>query len=300
MGQDANEKIQLLKRISELEEEVREREKDLAHFRSELAGANEKLKSLISKLTAELKMAHAIQKTLVPTELPHIPGVELSSKFVPSLISGGDYLDIFEHQDRFRFGVVVASSSGHGMSALFLSVLLKLTGQLEARKGAEPQAVLTKITQEMVPHVEGEATADIFYGVMDRRSYELSFVRAGDVQVFWHGHKDNEVKILTSKSAPIGKNFKAKFKTENLSLDAKDRVLICTRGVTECQNAKGEAFGAERLVQILLEDPARGVHELRNRIFYQLQKFCEGKEPARDQTVLVLEVKERIIRLAKP
>ena len=94
----------LQSRISELEAELADRERDLTVFREELARANSQLERFIKQISQELKMASLIQKALVPTEFPNIPGFEFSTKFVPSVISGGDYFDIFEHEDKFRFG----------------------------------------------------------------------------------------------------------------------------------------------------------------------------------------------------
>ena len=129
-------------KIAQLEREVKDREADLARFRDELIKANRRLEQMIEAFNHELKIAHAIQRTIVPTEFPNIPGFEFSTKFMPSSKSGGDYFDFFEHQDKFRFGVVLSSSSAYGMSALLLSVLLKMTGKLEARKGVEPHQVV--------------------------------------------------------------------------------------------------------------------------------------------------------------
>src|SRR6186997_1220445 len=106
MSENTPTREQLLLRISELEQEVKERQADLRRFREELGKANQKLEGLIGQLHTEVKLAHVIQKALVPTEFPHINGFEFSTKFVPSSISGGDYFDIFEHEDRFRFGVI--------------------------------------------------------------------------------------------------------------------------------------------------------------------------------------------------
>ena len=87
-------------------------------------------RSLIAHLHGELKLAHVIQKALVPTEFPHISGFEFSTKFVPSSISGGDYFDIFEHQDKMKFGILLADSSGYQFSALFLSTLIQFSSRM--------------------------------------------------------------------------------------------------------------------------------------------------------------------------
>lgn len=290
---------ELLKRIAELEKELAERDRDLGRFRSELGKANERLESLISQLQVELKTAHVIQKALVPTELPHIPGFEFSSKFVPSFVTGGDYFDIFEHEDRLRFGLILASSSGHAMSALLLSVLLKLTSQMEARKGADPHTVLMKMAQELVPNIPENSSADVFYAMIDRRSFEMSYTKVGEVITLFQNYTTGEIQPLEAQAEAYQASFNSKLKSKSIALNPRDRLIFCTRGVTEAKNLKGESFGIERVIKSILEAPKLGVHELRNHLLYAVQKFTSTVEPSRDCTILVVEVKDRVIKLAK-
>lgn len=294
-----NDKNRLQERIRELEGEVQDREKDLARYRDELLKANRKIEKLIEGFRHEIKLAHAIQKTLVPTEFPHISGFEFSTKFIPSALSGGDYFDIFEHEDKFRFGVVLSSASGHGLSALFLSVLLKMTGQLESRKGSEPHSVVGTMAQEMMPNMEPGAESDLFYALIDRRNFEMRFVRLGSVIGLLQIASTGEVQLLESSTGPIASEFTAPKSSHKVYLNPRDRVVLCTRGLTEVKNLDGESFGVERVMRGLLSGPKRGVHELRNHLLYEVQKFAQGQELARDVTVLVLEVKDKVIKLAK-
>jgi sigma-B regulation protein RsbU (phosphoserine phosphatase) len=289
----------LLSRIAELEVELKEREADLKRFRDELSKANSRLETLINQLDGELKMAHSIQKLMVPTEFPHINGFEFSTKFVPSHIAGGDYFDIFEHDDRFRFGVIVASSSGHTMSALLLSVLLRMTGQLEARKGSEPHQVLKEMALQLNENLTEVDSADIFYSLIDRRNFDMRFIKAGELVALHHSYVANEVKALDSGLGPMTKTFAPPLQSGSLLLNPRDRLVLCTRGVIEAVNSQGEKYGMERVTRSFLNGPKRGVHELRNHILYEVQKFSGSKEPSRDQTIVVLEVKDKVIKLAK-
>lgn len=290
---------QLQERITELEQEVLERQEDLRRFREELGKANQKLEGLISHLHAELKLAHVIQKALVPTEFPHISGFEFSTKFVPSTISGGDYFDIFEHEDRFRFGIIVSSASGHSMSALLLGVLLKMTGQLEARKGSDPHIVLQDMHEQLAENLGEDDRADIFYALIDRRNFEMKYMRAGDVIVLHQSFSTGEVQVLDSGLGPMSREFVAPAKSGSLFLNPRDRMVLCTRGVIEARNPEGESYGMERVTRSFLSGPKRGVHELRNHILYEVQRFAQGSESIRDQTLVVLEVKDKVIKLAK-
>ena len=295
----ADEIAQLKEKIRELELEVEEREKDIATFRKELVSANRKLESMIGELNHELKIVHAMQRQIVPTEIPNIPGFEFSMKFMPSHHRGGDYFDVFEHEDRSQFGIIVASSSGHMMSALLLSVLLKMTGRLEAKKGAEPHLIMKMIADELMPNIDANDSADIFYGLFDRRTFALTYCRAGDVTAMMQDYSSNELKLLKSKTGPLSKGSSLDFETQSVALNPRDKLIFCTKGLVESRNLDGEEFGQDRLFKSILEYSSRGVHELRNQLFFQVHKFTNGQEPLRDRTVLVAEVKDRVIKLAK-
>ncbi|USN46542.1 MAG: SpoIIE family protein phosphatase [Pseudobdellovibrionaceae bacterium] len=290
---------ELKARISQLEKEVSHREQDLKVFREELAVANQQLEKLIAGIQHDLKLSQAIQKALVPTELPNIQGIEFSSKFVPSPVKGGDYFDIFEHEDRAKFGMIVAGSSGHAMSALLLSVLLKLTGQMEARKGSEPHVVVQLMVNELAPHIEVGESADVFYGMFNRRDFVLSYCRVGEVVALVQEYGSGELKALTTVGGPIEKGFNAALESATVALNPRDRLIFCTPGVVNATNLQGEPFGQDRLFKAILNAPERGVHELRNEVLYQVQNYLGGQAPPRDLTVVVAEVKDRVIKLAK-
>ena len=289
----------LEQRIKDLELELSERERDLAIFRNELTKANQQLEKFITQIAQELQMAHLIQKALVPTEFPNIPGFEFSTKFIPSSISGGDYFDVFEHDDRFRFGIVLANSSGYTMSALFLSVLLKMTGQIEARRGSPPDKILDLMAKELVPNIQNNDLANVLYAVIDRRSFEMQISGVGRYNALLLSYGDNRLQRLENGVPPFQKGFKDSFKMTTVSLNPRDRLVLCTEGLIRAQNLKGEQFGEERLYKTVLAAPRLGVHELRNEILYQVEKFAQGKEPPQDMTLIVTEVKDRVIKLAK-
>lgn len=290
---------QLLARVAELEEEVRERQADLTRFREELGRANQRLEKLIAQLSQEVKLVHVVQKILMPTEFPNISGFEFSTKFVPSHVSGGDYFDIFEHQDRFRFGIIVSSASGHAMSALLLGVLLKMTGQIEAKRGSDPHQVLLDMNEQLKESMTADDQADIFYALVDRRNFEMKYVRAGNVIALHQNAATGEVQALDSGLGPLSADFVSPPSSGVVSLNPRDRVVLCTRGVIEARNTKGEAYGMERVTRSFLTGPKRGVHELRNHILYEVSKFSQGTEPVRDQTLVILEIKDKVIKLAK-
>ncbi len=287
-------------KIRQLTLEVKEREKELFDFRNELSSINAQLEKFISQMSSQLKMASLIQRALVPTEIPTISGFEFSTKFVASAIAGSDYFDIFEMEDKLKFGVLIASSSGHGMASLFLSVLLKLATQLEARKGLEADQVLKKMNEEVQDKVNEAQAAQVFYAVLDRRDFSMNYSLSGDVLAYVYKHDLDKFVVLDSTQGPLGiKGSKIKFKKESLILDPRDRLIVVSCGLPKVQNKKGEAFGEKRLLKYLVDSSSKSCHEVRNEILFQAKQFAQGTEYPQDLSVVVMRVKDKIVRLKK-
>ncbi len=289
----------LEKKIIELEKELALKEQDLLRYKSELTKANKTLEKMIQQVSHELKTAHLIQKVLVPTEYPNMTGVEFSTKFIPGFKKGGNYFDIFEHEDKLKFGILLSNSSGYAMSALFLSVLLKLAGQMEARKGLPPDKVIDAMAKEIQIQMQDQDQTNIFYGVIDRRSFQMDLCQVGDNVVIIINGETGKLKILEPKNAALSKKFNEPIQLQSIYLNPKDRLVICSQGLLKASDISGESFGLDKLTNSILKAPASGVHELRNEILYQIEKFTENNENAEDITLIVTEVKEKVLKLAK-
>ncbi len=279
----------LLDRLQKLEKELKAREQDVNRYKSELMDANRRIESMIEGFERDLQIAHSIQKSLVPTVFPHISGFEFSTKFLPSYVMGGDYFDIFELKDKLLFGVLMASCSGHGLTAMLLSVLLKLTSQLEAKQEGDPQSILQRILKELKSEDLDEPAADdsvdLFYGRVDRRHLQFQYARTGVTYAFHLSAEKGQVQKLESDKGAI-------------SLEPKDRLVLCSRGVVEAKNSKDEIFGTERLIRSFLSGPDQGVHELRNHIVVDVKSHLGSQELGRDASLIVLEVQEKVLKLA--
>lgn len=298
MTEESKNEAFLKKQIQELKAELHLKEAEISKYRLEVDRANEELERIISDLTQELKLAGKIQKLLTPTEIPNIPGVEFSTKFMAGTKSGGDYFDIFELHDKLKFGILLSSCSGYSMSALFLSVLMKYTAQMEARKGLAPDAVIQLLASEIVPQIQKNETASIFYGVVDRRNYELNYCCVGTIGGILQTQGKDHVSWLEPSAGPLKKDFSEKPLAHALSLGPRDRFILCTEGVWFAQS-HDQNFGKERLITAIKSQQKATVHDLRNEILFQVEQFTGLKDPDRDQTVIVTEVKDRVIKLAK-
>jgi phosphoserine phosphatase RsbU/P len=274
-------------KIRDLEDQLENKQQEILRYKNEIQRMNSTLESLISQLSQELKWVGLIQKALSPVQLPNIPGFEFSSKFVPGNKSGGDYFDIFEHEDRLKFGILVSASSGYSMSALFLSVLMKLSSKIESKKGSTPSQAIELLRAEMQPNLKDADRADLLYGFVDRRSFEFKFCSIGQFHAYHQIHGQDKIVRLESCGEGLSNQQQTKLLDNSIQLNSKDRLIFATSGV---------GLSPEAFKNTILRAPRSGVHELRNEILIQAEKL--SPEFARDATVIVVEVNDRVIKLA--
>src|SRR6185312_11265436 len=101
--------------------------------------------------------------------------------------------------------VLMSHSKGHAMASLFLSVLLKLTSQLEARKGNDPAQVLKKMNDEILEKLGAkEQSSDAFYALIDRRDLQLNYSMSGKMLAFLYKHDADKFVNLPPTQESLG------------------------------------------------------------------------------------------------
>ena len=106
------------------------------------------LAAALAALDRELQTVGEIQRSLLPRELPSIPGFELAAFYQTSARAGGDYYDFFPLDGTTGgcgWGLFIADVSGHGTPA---AVLMAITHAIaHAQPGTHtPPAVAARLT----------------------------------------------------------------------------------------------------------------------------------------------------------
>jgi sigma-B regulation protein RsbU (phosphoserine phosphatase) len=281
-----------------LKDHIRQIEAEMTAYRHEVSRLNDQLEKLILQIGHQLEVANSIQRVLVPTEIPTIPGFDFSNKFIASGKSGGDYFDIFELEDRFRFALLLSHASGHALSGLLLSILLKLMAETEARRGSTPDRMVDLIGKEVRPAMKETDAISFFYGIVDRRTLDLNYVLLGDAHAFlWSQATSVTTELLSTGAALSAQSTWEKSRT--IGLNSRDRIILLSPGVCHARSVDGEEFGAERIKAIVKSQKDITTHELRNEILFQVKQFQGTESWSQDVTVLVADVKDRVLKLTK-
>jgi serine phosphatase RsbU (regulator of sigma subunit) len=122
------------------------------------------VQSLLSR--AERAGAIELQRSLVPSALPAIPGVEMAARYRPGTESvGGDWYDVFRLPGG-EIGIVMGDVAGHGLPAAVVMGRMRSALRAYALETTDPAEVLRRLDRK-IHHFEPEATATVVYAVCD-------------------------------------------------------------------------------------------------------------------------------------
>ena len=114
----------------------------------------------IRMLTVEKAAAELLERSLMPSELPECPGLDLAARYVPAESAvGGDWYDVFVLPEG-ELWVVTGDVAGHGLRGAVIMGRVRSTLRAYALLGGTPSEVLT-LTDRKLEHFEPGALVTI-------------------------------------------------------------------------------------------------------------------------------------------
>jgi sigma-B regulation protein RsbU (phosphoserine phosphatase) len=128
----------------------------------------------------------------------------------------------------------------------------------------------------------------LFYAVLDAGGHTLTYVNAGhNPPVLLRGQ---EINMLDRSGIALGAVEETDYAETAVSLENGDAIVFYTDGVTEANNASGEMFGEQRLVNTIRANGGLPAGELMEKIKSEVIAFSNGVPQADDITMIVLKV----------
>lgn len=243
------------------------------------------------KLEAELELAQKVQKSLLPQQLPQIPGVQVAAFSQPAQIVGGDYFDFF----RFRngaHGFAIADVMGKGMPASLLMASLQASLRILAPEHDSPATVMQRLNALFAHNTQLIKFITIFLGSFDPQTRVLEYCNAGhNPPVLARKCGENfHFEWLKPTGAAIGLVESFNFGIAKIALQSGDMLLLYTDGLTEAMNAQDEEYGEQRLSAVLQSaydsSPQTVLHDLR----HALRNFTGTERLHDDFTMIAAKV----------
>ncbi|ATY12285.1 diguanylate phosphodiesterase [Amycolatopsis sp. AA4] len=200
--------------------------------------------------------AVALQRSLLPSRLPEIPGLEFAARYVPGAASGlgGDWYDLFPLPGD-RLGIVMGDVAGHGLDAAVIMGRLRSALRAYALDCDDPAEVLAKLDRKAV-HFEHGVMATVAYAVFDENQHRLQISLAGHLPPTLVS-PDRPAELLKAPAdPPIGLALSPHPRRVTTVDIGPDTVLaFCTDGLVERRDQLVDT-GLARLADVMrVEDP---------------------------------------------
>jgi len=275
-------------------ETIGSEEYDKEHQAKEIERRHKALVAAHELIQYDLDRARRIQRMFIPAyNLQPFPShVSFAHTFVPEMAVGGDYYDL-KKLDEDRIAILFADVSGHGMSAAFVTGLIKTTfefGRLHSRPPNEFVFDLNNVLERFTPT---ESFAAVIVAVYDKSKRVFTFSNAGHNPPPALLRRDGPQKVQTLMGAInllAGINPNVRYSLDKVELAPGDKLVFCTDGITDATNNRGEMFGVEGLGGVLEQGVTLSAAKLRDRILTAVVRHVDGAAQNDDQTILIMEV----------
>src|SRR3954449_1681105 len=135
--------------------------------------ANEK-----KRLDHDLEIARDIQRILLPSEAPAVPGFEISGINVAARQVSGDYFDYVDVGGD-KLGVAIADVSGKGVPASLIMAICRSVLRSQATKNPSPADVLKHVNRQLYPDIREDMFISMAYLILDSVNNRVTLARAG-------------------------------------------------------------------------------------------------------------------------
>jgi len=244
------------------------------------------------RLQAELEIAREVQSQLHPKALPGLGSLRLTSLCTPARMVSGDYYD-FQAVSDHRLVMAIGDVAGKGISAALLMATLQsaMRSQLRHCMEASPQPeistarLVANLNTQLHASTSPEKFATFFIGVYDDDSGLLHYTNAGHLPPVLFSRRGSE--RLEVNGMVVGAFPDVPYGESRLHLDKGDLLVCFTDGITEPENAYGEMYGEDRLIDLVRDNLHLPEAEIVNLIAESVQTWMGAQEQPDDMTLLL-------------
>jgi phosphoserine phosphatase RsbU/P len=204
----------------------------------------------------ERMAAASLQRSLIPTRLPTVAGLELAARYLPAYEGGvgGDWYDMFPLPDG-RVGVVVGDVAGRGLGAAVVMGRARSALRAYALEVSDPAVVLERLDRKL-RHFEAGHMITVLYCLLDLESGTVEISSAGHLlPILAGGGGSARAPVAAAVDPPLGVVAAASRRKTTITLAPGGMLALYTDGLVE---RRGEVLdlGVERLCGAINPDSA--------------------------------------------
>ena len=211
------------------------------------------------RLEQELRVARLIQQTLLPQELPALPGWQVAAYYQPAREVGGDFYDFLYFPDG-RMALLVADVTDKGVPAALVMATTRSMLRAVAERLILPGPVLERVNDLLCPDIPPNMFVTCLYALLDPATGRLQYANAGHDLPYRRradgADEASRVDELRATGMPLGLMPGMQYEEKEITLQAGESVFFYSDGLVEAHNPQREMFGFPRLKSLMADHRA--------------------------------------------
>ncbi|MGH2715389.1 MAG: SpoIIE family protein phosphatase [Thermoleophilaceae bacterium] len=241
--------------------------------------------------TERAYIARTLQQSLLPSELPDIPGIEAAARFRPTGEGnevGGDFYDLFETGGR-GWTVVMGDVCGKGPDAAAVTALARYTLRAAAMRERLPSRSLRLLNEALLRQREDRRFCTVAYAYLEAHEGGVRIgVASGGHPLPMLVRSNGTVELVGEPGTLLGVLPDPNLEDRSLALSPGDALVFYTDGVIEGRGAK-VLLDEDGLRELLAGCAGAGADAIAARVEDAAVAAQDGS-PRDDIAVLVLRV----------
>jgi len=250
-----------------------------------------KQKQYLNSMRQDLDMAASIQKKMLPQRFPAFPDRKEFSIYAEMHSArevGGDFYDYFLLDDN-RLAFLIGDVSGKGMPAAIYMAISRTMLKSTALQSEGPAECLSIVNRMLIPESDLTTFVTAFYSILDIHTGVVTYCNGGHNLPLWV-KQDGSIRTLENTDGLLlGKIDYVNFQSKEIQLEAGDKLLLYTDGLTEAMNEKEDLYGEERLMEYLSSHYTFSNEMLIRCLTVDAFKFINKAQQSDDITQLVMQ-----------
>jgi sigma-B regulation protein RsbU (phosphoserine phosphatase) len=239
------------------------------------------------RLQRDLEAARAIQRSLLPQEMPTIGGYSVAVRSSACYEVGGDYVDIVGLPDGSHI-MVVADVAGKGLASAIVSTSFRSAFRAMALSGLPLDEIAARMNDQH--YAEGTESrrryVTAIFLKLDAKMHTIEVVNAGHNPGFLVVPGER-IREIGASGTPLGLMPSMGYRIEQMAFPSGSRMLLYTDGLTEVFKDL-EEFGSDRLRSAFIECHSHECNAILDWLWSTLHEFSGGAPQDDDMTALAI------------
>ena len=241
-----------------------------------------------ARIDKELEYAKQIQLSALPKNFPTGQDYKIYAEMIAAKEVGGDFYDFYKLNDS-TIAFLVADVSGKGIPAAMFMMTAKTIIKDLAESGLPVNDIFTKANKKLCENNESGMFVTAWMGILDTKTGKLQFANAGHNPPLLK-RADGTFEYLKTRAGFVLAGMDSiKYRVNELTLTAGDRLFLYTDGVTEATNEQSELYGEDRLYKFMNANSTVEANALLPRLKKDIDKFVGNAPQFDDITMLTFD-----------